>query len=97
MTAENSPSNVAANATPLSHFISAETVVSAASGAAAAPFTTKLAPGSAWNVAEAALLGLKSCAQAARPRSVSRASFTAKDLSLRNPSSVRGAVTFFAR
>ncbi len=97
MTAENSPSKVAASETPFGHFISADAVVSAASCAAAAPFTTKLAPGSAWNVAEAALSVLKSCAQAARPRIVSSTSFTAKDLLLRNPSSVRGAVTFFAR
>ncbi len=38
---------------PFSHFISAEAVVSAASCAAAAPDTTKLAPGSVWKVPDA--------------------------------------------
>jgi hypothetical protein len=54
---------------PLMKVISADAVVSAASRAAAAPLTTNEAPGSAMNVAEAARSVLKSCAQAARPRS----------------------------
>ena len=55
---------------PFIHFISADAVVSAASLAWRAPFTTKEAPGSVWKVAPTARSGLKSCAQAARPRSV---------------------------
>jgi hypothetical protein len=40
---ENSPSKVAASEKPFSHFISADTVVSAESEACAAPFMTKCA------------------------------------------------------
>jgi hypothetical protein len=42
---------VAAADQPLSHFFSTEAVTSAESLACAAPLTTKLAPGSVWNVA----------------------------------------------
>jgi hypothetical protein len=93
---ENSPSKVAPIANPLRHFTSADAPVSAASRAWAAPLTTKLAPGRVWNVAVAARSELKSCAHAARPRSVRIASFTAHDLSVRKPNSLRVAVTVFA-
>jgi hypothetical protein len=51
VTFENSPSNVAATDQLFLHFISMEAVVRAESAACAAPLTTKLAPGSVWNVA----------------------------------------------
>jgi hypothetical protein len=51
VTSENSPSKVAAADQPLIHLNSAEAVVSAESCACVAPLTTKLAPGSVWNVA----------------------------------------------
>jgi hypothetical protein len=57
---ENSPSKVAAADQPFIHLISTEAVVSAESCACAAPLTTKLAPGSAWNVAAIDRSGSKS-------------------------------------
>ena len=57
---------------------------------------TKLAPGRVWNVAAMLRSGLKSCAQAARPRSVRTESESAKDLSARRPSSLRLSVTLLA-
>ena len=95
MTLEKPPSNVTAVDQPLRHFISAEAVTSAASGACAAPLTTKDAPGSVWNVAPILRSGLKSCAQAARPRRVKMPSCIANDLSPRRPSSEIEAVTLF--
>ena len=65
-------------------------------GACAAPLTTNEAPGSVWKVAAILRSGLKSCAQAARPRRVRIASVIAQDLSVRRPSSLRGAVTLLA-
>lgn len=93
---ENSPSKVPVADQPFIHLISAEAVVSAESLACRAPFTTKLAPGRAWNVAATARSGLKSCAQAVRPRRVRMALYIAKDLSVQRPSSLRVAVTLFA-
>ena len=93
---ENSPSKLASADQPLAHFSSAEAVVRAESRACAAPFTTKLAPGRVWNVAAMLRSGLKSCAQAARPRSVRTESESAKDLSARRPSSLRLSVTLLA-
>ena len=89
MTLENSPSKVPVADQPFIHLISADAVVSAASLAGLAPFTTKDAPGRAWKVAATARSGLKSCAQAARPRKVRIAFCIAKDLSARRPSSLR--------
>jgi hypothetical protein len=84
VTPENSPSKVAASEKPFSHLISADAVVSAESRAWAAPLTTKLAPGSAWNVAAMLRSGSKSCAQAKRPRSVRIEFASAYDLSVGN-------------
>ena len=97
MTSENSPSKLAASEMPLAHLISAAAVVSAALRAGAAPSTTKVVPGSAWKVAAMLRSGLKSCAQAARPRRVRIAAVRAKDLSPRRPNSLRDAVAVFAR
>ena len=80
---------------PFIHLISADAVVSAESLACLAPFTTNEAPGSVWKVAPMVRSGLKSCAQAARPRNVRMALVRAKDLSARRPSSLRVAVTLF--
>jgi hypothetical protein len=85
----------AASETPFS--TSAEAVVNAASRACAAPLMTNAAPGSAWNVAAMLLPGLKSCAQAKRPRKLRIESVSAYDLSMRNPSSPRDAVTLSRR
>src|ERR1700687_2112304 len=90
---ENSPSKVAAADQPFIHFISTEAVVSAESLACAAPLTTKDAPGSVWKVAAMLRSGLKSCAQAKRPRKVRIAFCMAQDLSVRTPSSERVSVT----
>jgi hypothetical protein len=70
VTSENSPSKMAASEKPLVQLVSAEVVVSAASGACAAPSTTKEAPGNVWKVARIVRSGLKSYAQAARSRRV---------------------------
>lgn len=86
MTAENSPSKVAAADQPLNHFISAEAVVRAGSRAYAALLTTKLEPGSVWK-APTVRSELK------RPRSFRIASCEAKGLSVRTPGSLRGPVT----
>src|SRR3954452_14930404 len=94
-TLEKSPSKVAAADQRLSYFISTEAVLRADSLACAAPWTTKEAPGSAWKVAAMLRSGLKSCAQAARPRKVRTAFAMANDLSARRPSSERESVTPF--
>src|SRR3954468_19674124 len=96
LTSENSPSKGPAADQPFIHFISMETVVSADSLACPAPLTVKLALGSAWKVELMARSGLKSCAQAARPRSVRIAFGIAHDLSARMPSSLLLSVTLFA-
>ena len=93
MVREYSPSNVPASDQPLRHFISASAVTSAPSGDGRAPLTEKDdEPGSDWNVGEMLRAVLLSCAQAARPRSVSRPSATTNDLSVRRPSSLRTLV-----
>src|SRR3954451_14429547 len=94
--AENSTSKVAAVDQPPDEAISAEADVSAESRAGAAPLTTKDAPGSPWNTAVTLRSVLKSWAQAKRMRSVRTAFGSAKERSVRMPSSVREAVTFFA-
>lgn len=86
---EHSPSKVAATDQPFTHLSSAEAEVKAASRARAAPLTTKDAPGSVWKVAPMLRPGLKPYAQAARPRSVTTASVSAKGLSVRRPSSLQ--------
>ena len=50
---------------------SAPTEVSAESFGGAAPFTTKLVPGSVWNAASSAGLLIQSCAKASRARRIS--------------------------
>lgn len=65
MTAENSPSKVAAADPPLNHFISVEAVVRAGSRAYAALLTTKLEPGSVWKLAPTVRSELKSSGEAA--------------------------------
>jgi len=67
-------------------------VVSAESDACAAPLTTKLAPGSVWKVAATARSGLKSCAQARRPRKSRRPPASRNDVLARRPSSLRLSV-----
>ena len=89
----NSPSNLPISVTPLVRRTSATADVSAASRGAAAPSTVKLAAGSVWNALWMRLPGLKSCTQAARPRSTSCDPLAnACRVSSQKPSSLRVSV-----